>query len=273
MGCPPVCAHARTRARARAQVPAFVSQAWGAAAGDSLDEVQEGAKLGVLRLERDPTQGEWSQDTSADAFVVLEGPTAARLPKEYIVNSSVGSAPAAVFSQLDSDDGRFGLAVEGWVERKGDLQPRDLQCKEYKALMRERLLGANKRKATVAVERSIMLNPIRNKVTRRDRKVIAGTGAWETRTRETYTEEQLRDRLFGYFQEKEAWTFKELFARFDREHGNAPHSQVREVLADICDQYRDGAKAMQYSLKPEYALGIKLPSSDQAGVGGNAAMK
>uniref|UniRef100_A0A7R9Y0U7 TFIIF beta subunit HTH domain-containing protein n=1 Tax=Prasinoderma coloniale TaxID=156133 RepID=A0A7R9Y0U7_9VIRI len=219
-------------------------------------------RLGTLRVERDPSVDPGAADASEETFVTLEGPTAARLPKEYVVNASVGSAPAAAFSC--SGDGRF--AVEGKVTRKGDLQALDLKSKEYKALMRERLLSTQRKKHVVDLDgkarpKAILLpkKQVRNK-NRHDRKAIAGVGAWETRTRQAYTEEQLRDLLFAYFEKKECWTFREIFAAFDREHGDAPHAYVREVLNDICDQFRDGAKAMQYSLKSEYAVNVHGPA-------------
>lgn len=150
--------------------------------------------------------------------------------------------------------------------RKGDLQALDLKSKEYKALMRERLLSTQRKKHVVDLDgkarpKAILLpkKQVRNK-NRHDRKAIAGVGAWETRTRQAYTEEQLRDLLFTYFEKKECWTFREIFAAFDREHGDAPHAYVREVLNDICDQFRDGAKAMQYSLKSEYAVNVHGPA-------------
>ena len=93
------------------KVPAFVAAAWGSDAA-AVDMADAGSgRLGTLRVERDPSVDPGAADASEETFVTLEGPTAARLPKEYVVNASVGSAPAAAFSC--SGDGRF--AVEGKV--------------------------------------------------------------------------------------------------------------------------------------------------------------
>ena len=96
------------------KVPAFVAAAWGSDAA-AVDMADAGSgRLGTLRVERDPSVDPGAADASEETFVTLEGPTAARLPKEYVVNASVGSAPAAAFSC--SGDGRF--AVEGKVRAR-----------------------------------------------------------------------------------------------------------------------------------------------------------
>ncbi|XP_076888890.1 transcription initiation factor IIF subunit beta-like [Bidens hawaiensis] len=232
--------------------PVVVAKAWNSIPSDSQQNLAKVVvSLDPLRPE-DPSSLQFSME--------MAGSETVNMPKSYALNMYKDFVSMGIFSEANQG----GVATEGRVEHKFDMQPNKKNMEEYSRMCRERTnksMIKNRQIQVIDNDRGLHMRPMPGMVglitsnSKEKRKAAPVKGQEVKRTRRDRGE--LEDIMFKLFEREPNWTLKQLVIETDQ-----PAQFLKEILNELCVYNKRGTNQGTYELKPEYKKSVEETGAD-----------
>jgi transcription initiation factor TFIIF subunit beta len=235
--------------------PLVVAKSWNShsAAADSHPLSKVVVSLDPLRPD-DPSSLQFTMEMANNNVV--------NMPKSYSLNMFKDFVPMSIFSEVNQGRG----SVEGKVEHKFDMKPKNENMEEYRKMCRERThksMVKNRQIQVIDNDHGMNMRPMPGMIgliasnSKDKKRTPAPVKAPEVkRTRRDRGE--LESIMFKLFERQPNWALKQLVQETDQ-----PAQFLKEILNELCVYNKRGANQGTYELKPEYKKSAEETGDDE----------
>ncbi|KAH7429058.1 hypothetical protein KP509_09G028800 [Ceratopteris richardii] len=216
------------------KVPPRVSQLW-------QRQAEAGAPFAKVVLSVDPAKPDEPEFSLQLCAMDTGG-----IPKDYSLDVNKDIVPTHLFSE--NPQGK--LSVEGKVDRKFDMKPKNLVSDEYRKLCRDRLNKSKIKTRTLQVLENdhggfMRPQPVTIGPTYTAKKAAVSKAPETKRIR--IERQELELLVFKLFEQQSHWTLKQLVGETQQ-----PEAFLKEVMSELCIYNKRGPNQGKYELKPEF---------------------